>query len=91
MPSVGVCPIGAIGRDLEGLMIDDNGHGTMLDAGINRLETSIGSYVLDLLGSCRGGDVPIVGSATHEGVAHATAHHVGLEAGGFKRIQNLES
>ena len=91
MPSVTVATIGAIGGNLEGLMIDDNGHGTMLDAGINRLETRIGSHGLGLLGSCRGGDVPIVGRAAHESVAHATAYDKGLKASSFERFQNLES
>ena len=88
MPPVTIGAVSSVCRDLEGFVIDDDGHGTVLDAGIDRLEACISSCGLDLLGLGRGGDIPIVGNAAHESIAHAPAHDIRLVARRFEQVEN---
>ena len=88
MPPVTIGAVSSVCRDLEGFVVNDDGHRAMLDTGIDRLEARISSCGLDLLGLGRGGDVPIVGNAAHKRIAHAAAHDVRLMARRFEQAEN---
>ena len=91
---VGVAPVRiravrAKRRGLERLVIDAHRHRAVFDARRKRGEPDVCHDLLDLRGAGRRRDVPVVGSAPHDRVAHAAAHDERLEARGLEQVDDV--
>ena len=80
----GVAPVGvdvlAQGRDLEGVAVEDHGHGAVLDAGGQAFKPAARGARGDICGQSGGGEVDIAVRQAHERVAHGAADHARLLA-----------
>ena len=86
---VGIGPVGAIGGDLDGVAVDENGDGAMGRARLNHPVAGFKKMLARVIPECVGGDVDVMTGATQDGVAHKTAHHVGLLARVFQDLDGL--
>ena len=85
-PPVGVVAVDAVGGDLEGHTLDDDGHGAVLFACQDRVEIS--EDRLDFIGRRRGGDVVVVQRTPEHSIAHRPADDVSLVAERFEFSQS---
>ena len=67
---VGIGPVGAIGGDLDGVAVDENGDGAMGRARLNHPVAGFKKMLARVIPECVGGDVNVMTGATQDGVAH---------------------
>ena len=84
---VGIGSVGAIRGDLDGVAVDENGDGAMGRARLNHPVAGFKKMLACVIPECVGGDVDVMAGTAQDGIAHETAHHVGLLA---RVLQDLD-
>ncbi len=78
VPAVAVGAVLAVGGDLNGHALPDQGEGAVLEPNIQQLFPGQGG--LHFLRRCLGGDVKVRGTLTQAGIPDAAAHQISLKA-----------
>ena len=85
MAEVGVGPLHAVGRDLDGLVSDHGRHGAVRHARLVDLDPRGAEHALGLLPGGRRGHVDVVSGRAEKGVSHPAAHDPGLVSSGLEK------